>query len=289
MPHPGATPAMADPVTDQIIIAVVLFAVAMGILAFFEIRFLRKRMKGRRKRLGKRDDELADQAHNAVTTTKAILSAMDRQGVRSGDASSMLREADMALARHNYRVVIDLTSKTRDRLMSAKAAQATRGDLAKLEQVATVGGSTDVTTKERIQKEFPPNLLQSKFSIELAGTAIETARTAGRGTDVATQLLDSAKARFDSQDYDGALRFARQSKRSADGEAIELPPAVAPAGPSMPAGDQSCPSCGASIRPDDVFCRKCGTRLGPGVCASCGAELLADDGFCRKCGTPFSR
>jgi len=280
---------MADPVTDQIIIAVVLFAVAMGILAFFEIRFLRKRMKGRRKRLGKRDDELADQAHNAVTTTKAILSAMDRQGVRSGDASSMLREADMALARHNYRVVIDLTSKTRDRLMSAKAAQATRGDLAKLEQVATVGGSTDVTTKERIQKEFPPNLLQSKFSIELAGTAIETARTAGRGTDVATQLLDSAKARFDSQDYDGALRFARQSKRSADGEAIELPPAVAPAGPSMPAGDQSCPSCGASIRPDDVFCRKCGTRLGPGVCASCGAELLADDGFCRKCGTPFSR
>jgi len=280
---------MADPVTDQIIIAVVLFAVAMGILAFFEIRFLRKRMKGRRKRLGKRDDELADQAHNAVTTTKAILSAMDRQGVRSGDASSMLREADMALARHNYRVVIDLTSKTRDRLMSAKAAQATRGDLAKLEQVATVGGSTDVTTKERIQKEFPPNLLQSKFSIELAGTAIETARTAGRGTDVATQLLDSAKARFDSQDYDGALRFARQSKRSADGEAIELPPAVAPAGPSMPAGDQSCPSCGASIRPDDAFCRKCGTRLGPGVCASCGAELLADDGFCRKCGTPFSR
>ena len=280
---------MADPVTDQIIIAVVLFAVAMGILAFFEIRFLRKRMKGRRKRLGKRDDELADQAHNAVITTKAILSAMDRQGVRSGDASSMLREADMALARHNYRVVIDLTSKTRDRLMSAKAAQATRGDLAKLEQVATVGGSTDVTTKERIQKEFPPNLLQSKFSIELAGTAIETARTAGRGTDVATQLLDSAKARFDSQDYDGALRFARQSKRSADGEAIELPPAVAPAGPSMPAGDQSCPSCGASIRPDDVFCRKCGTRLGPGVCASCGAELLADDGFCRKCGTPFSR
>ncbi|HKZ23763.1 MAG TPA: zinc ribbon domain-containing protein [Thermoplasmata archaeon] len=280
---------MADPVTDQIIIAVVLFAVAMGILAFFEIRFLRKRMKGRRKRLGKRDDELADQAHNAVTTTKAILSAMDRQGVRSGDASSMLREADMALARHNYRVVIDLTSKTRDRLMSAKAAQATRGDLAKLEQVATVGGSTDVTTKERIQKEFPPNLLQSKFSIELAGTAIETARTAGRGTDVATQLLDSAKARFDSQDYDGALRFARQSKRSADGEAIELPPAVAPAAPSMPAGDQSCPSCGASIRPDDAFCRKCGTRLGPGVCASCGAELLADDGFCRKCGTPFSR
>jgi len=280
---------MADPVTDQIIIAVVLFAVAMGILAFFEIRFLRKRMKGRRKRLGKRDDELADQAHNAVTTTKAILSAMDRQGVRSGDASSMLREADMALARHNYRVVIDLTSKTRDRLMSAKAAQATRGDLAKLEQVATVGGSTDVTTKERIQKEFPPNLLQSKFSIELAGTAIETARTAGRGTDVATQLLDSAKARFDSQDYDGALRFARQSKRSADGEAIQLPPAVAPAAPSMPAGDQSCPSCGASIRPDDAFCRKCGTRLGPGVCASCGAELLADDGFCRKCGTPFSR
>jgi len=280
---------MADPVTDQIIIAVVLFAVAMGILAFFEIRFLRKRMKGRRKRLGKRDDELADQAHNAVITTKAILSAMDRQGVRSGDASSMLREADMALARHNYRVVIDLTSKTRDRLMSAKAAQATRGDLAKLEQVATVGGSTDVTTKERIQKEFPPNLLQSKFSIELAGTAIETARTAGRGTDVATQLLDSAKARFDSQDYDGALRFARQSKRSADGEAIELPPAVAPAAPSMPAGDQSCPSCGASIRPDDAFCRKCGTRLGPGVCASCGAELLADDGFCRKCGTPFSR
>lgn len=280
---------MADPVTDQIIIAVVLFAVAVGILGFLEIRFLRKRMKGRRKRLARRDDELADEAHNAVITTKAILSAMDRQGVRSGDASSMLREAEMALVRHNYRVVIDLTSKTRDRLMSAKAAQANRGDLAKLEQVAAAGGNAEVTTKERIQKEFPPNLLQSKFSIEMAGTATEAARGAGREADVATQLLDSARARFDAQDYDGALRLARQSKRSADGEAVEVPPAVAPPAPSMPAREETCPSCGASIRSDDDFCRKCGTRLGSGVCGSCGAELLADDGFCRKCGTATSR
>lgn len=282
---------MADPLSGEVLLAIVIFAIGMGALAFFEIRLLRKRMKGRRKRYAKRDDELADQAHNAIVTTSAIISAMARQGVRSEEASASLREAEMAFSRKNYRVVLELTSKTRERLMSVKAEQASKGDLAKLEQLATAGGSAEETTKERIQKEFPPNLLQSKFSIELAETSLEAARSTGMDTAVAAQLLDTAKAQYEAHDYDAALRFARQSKRSAEGVAVEVDPAP-PAAQARQAGagtELSCPSCRASIREDDVFCRKCGARLVPEACASCGTQILADDAYCPKCGVSVSR
>lgn len=280
---------MADPLTEQIVSAIILFAAAIGVVAFLEIRFLRKRMKGRRMRFAKRDDELSDQAHNAVVTTRAIVSSMERQGVKSDEASAWMHEAELALGRRNFRVALDLTSKTRDRLMSLKAAETSRGDLAKLDQMATVGGSAEVTTKERLQKEFPPNLLQSKFSIDLAETAIDAARSAGKDTAVATQLLGSAKARYDAQDYDGALRLSRQSKRSAGGESVEVPALSTAEGRAVAVPNRACPSCGVSIRADDAFCRKCGTRVSPSACASCGTELLPDDAFCRKCGTPLSR
>lgn len=281
---------MADPGTDQVTVALVLAAIAI-VVGFFEVRFLRKRMKNRRIRTAKGDDDLKDQAHNAVVTTKAILSAMERQGIRSEEASSWLREADMASSRQNYRVAMELTSKAKDRLLALKAEQTSKGDLAKLDRLATQGGEGEITTKELLQKEFPPNLLQSKFSIEVAGTAIDAGGASGRDVAQATQLLEVAKSRFDAKDYTAALALARQSKRVADGQTAGKPVPVPP--PSAPerltAPDHLCPTCGASLQADDAFCRKCGTRLVPTACASCGASLLADDAFCRKCGTPVAR
>lgn len=281
---------MADLGSDQVTIAIVLAALAV-VVGFFELRFLRKRMKNRRIRTAKTDDDLEDQAHNAVVTTKAILSAMERQGIRSEEASGWLREADMAASRQNYRVAIDLTARAKDRLLKLKAEQASKGDLAKLDRLAVGGGQDEITTKELIQKEFPPNLMQSKFSIEVAGTAIDADGAAGRDVAQATQLLEAARSRFDAKDYTAALALARQSKRVADGQSggkpVPIAPAPVPAGLATP--DRVCPTCGASLQSDDVFCGKCGTRLVPTTCSSCGASLLPDDAFCRKCGTPVAR
>jgi len=280
---------MAD---DQVTVAVVLAVIAV-VVGFLEVRFLRKRMKHRRIRAAKGDDNLQDQSHNAIVTTKAILSAMERQGIRSEEASGWLREAETAASRQNFRVAMELTSRAKDRLLTLKAEQTSKGDLAKLDRLAapSLVGGDEVTTKELIQKEFPPNLMQSKFSIEVAGTAIETGGAAGRDVGQATQLLEAAKSRFDAKDYTTALALARQSKRVADGGAIGTPVPMPPT-PVVSvhaAPDRICPTCSAPLQSDDVFCRKCGTRLAPSECRSCGSSLLADDVFCRKCGTPVPR
>ena len=280
---------MADPGTDQVTVALILFIVALAIAAFLQTRYLRKRMKNRRLRTAKRDADLPDEAHNAIITTKAILSSLERQGIQSEEASAWLREAQTAYARRNYRVAVEVTGKARDRLLSLKAAQASKGDLAKLEQLSNAGPDDEMTTKELLQKEIPPNLLQSKFSIEVAGTAVEQGRMAGRDVSQATELLEAAKARFDAKDYAAAFSTARQSKRVADGGAFEVSVSVPAVTPAPTTSGRACPSCGSSLRSDDAFCRKCGTRVVPSICAGCGASLLEDDAFCRKCGAPVPR
>ncbi len=273
---------MADAL-DTPTIAILVVAILVAVLTFFELRFLRKSSKARRIRAARRLENLSDDAHNALLTTKAIQSALARGGVRSEEADALIREAQMAQDRRNYRVVLELTTKAKERLMAAKAAQAAKGDLQKLE--SAVQDSDELTTKEMLQKEFPPNLAQSKFAMSLAESAIDSGRSVGRDVSQAEALLAGARARFDAKDYTGALAAARLAQRSAEGQAVEMPAPSRPTGEpvAVPLG-ATCPTCGTSLREDDTFCRKCGTKVGPRPCPSCGADLLADDLFCRKCG-----
>lgn len=279
---------MAD--LDGVTIGLIAVAIGSGLLGFLEVRFLRKKIKDRRIRAVKGDAELPDEAHNAIITTKAIIANLERQGIRSAEAAGWMREADVAWERRNFRVVLELTRKARDRLMTLKSEFASKGELAKLEQLVPAQGEAEITTKERLQKEVAPNLLQSRFSIEVADSAIEGARQAGRDVSQATGLLDSAKGRFDAKDYDGALTLARLSKRAADGQKVEASEAttrVTLVAPSLPAA--ACPSCGAPTSTDDAFCRKCGAPLATPACRACGADLLADDEYCPKCGARVSK
>src|SRR2546427_10812253 len=277
-----ARPAMADDVT----VAVVLLLVALGIATYLETRYLRKKMKNRPVRTAKRDDEMRDNAHNPISTTKAIMSSLDRQGIRSPEADAWLQEAQTANARHNYRVAMDLTSKAKERLLALKAAQASKGDLAKLDRLSVGASSDEMTTKEMLQKEIPPNMIQSKFSIEVAGAAVEQSRVNGRDVSQATELLEAAKTRFDAKDYAAALSIAQQSKRAAAGEHVDVSiPVVAPPATSTPGG-RPCPSCGASLAADDLFCRKCGKRVAASAFGSCGGGFRCAEALCPDGGPP---
>lgn len=64
----------------------------------------------------------------------------------------------------------------------------------------------------------------------------------------------------------------------------------------IPASNEFCRACGATLLPTSAFCSKCGTQVGvdhvPGgpntpVCASCGAPADMQGAFCRKCGVPL--
>lgn len=279
---------MAD--SDAATVGLVVAVVAFALVGFFETRLLRKKRKNRRIRSPKGESDLPDESHNAIITTKAILSSLERQGARSEEAASWVREADVAHSQGHYRVALDLTRRAKERLLSVKAAQVKQGDIPKLEQLSVAGSGDEVTTKEVLQKEVPPNLLQSKFSIQMAQTAVEEARVAGRDIDQATQLLEAAQGRFEAKDYDAALTIARQSKRAAGGEKVSVSvPVRVVAPPTASPSVRPCPSCGASLRPDDSFCRKCGTRMAPTTCPSCGTSFLPDDSFCGKCGAPVDR
>ncbi len=296
---------MADMTTT--VVAVVLVFVMIAV-TWLELRVLRKKSKARRERSDRRPQELQDEAHNALITTRAIASTMaERSGIRSDEVDGMLQEAQTAYSRRNYRVSLDLTSKAKDRLVALKGAQTTQGDAAKLEALGSAPESEEPTTKEVLAKQYPPNLVQSKFSISVAEASIESAEAAGRDVVTARSLLVSARSRFDAQDYGAALSIARQADKSARGEptAVSAPSAPSPAAPeatrpapeapevkpaavAVPVGS-ACPSCGAPMKPDDAFCRKCGTRAVLTNCPTCGASLLADDAFCRKCGTRLQR
>jgi hypothetical protein len=82
--------------------------------------------------------------------------------------------------------------------------------------------------------------------------------------------IDRAQTCYDSEDYSGALREAMKAKRlltpsSPATEKVRSSTVIKLAPPKTPpAADPeafSCPSCHVDALPDDVFCRKCGTRL----------------------------
>jgi len=294
---------MADDTTTVIIVVLVF---VMIVVTWLELRYLRRKSKSSRQSVSKRPEELQDQAHNALITARAIVSSLsERSGIRSDEVDALLREAQMAYNRRNYRVAIDLTTRTKERLAALESEPVAQGDLPDLVSAPPDAAEEGPTTKELLQKEYPPNLIQSKFAISLAESTIVQGKSAGRDVVQAQALVVSAKARFEAKDYSGALSMARQAEKSARGEPVAVPvfpgpspsapPASAiPSPPSTPtpvaiAVGSACPSCGAPMKPEDTFCRKCGTRVVLTNCPACGTSLLPDDAFCRKCGTRIMR
>jgi ribosomal protein L40E len=274
---------MADtgPIIDSTLLLVVIVVIVLTVVTLLELRYFRAFMKRRQARV-----DLPDQAHNALLTSKAFANTLRTSGAVTSQVDDMIADAERAYERRNYRVTIDLSEKVKVLLKTEKARHDKIGDLARLQQVRG-GASDEPTTKELLQKEHPPNYTQAKFTLSLAEERIAAARVAGRGTAPAEELLRTARASFDAEDYDEALKLAVKSRRTADGEAI--PEAKAPVPPQVeiprPA-NRACASCGAELLVGDPFCRKCGVKVErPVACAKCGASLKPDDTFCRKCGT----
>src|SRR5207247_10405518 len=97
---------MAD---DAVTVAVVLLLVSLGIATFLETRYLRKKMKNRRVRTATRDEEVQDNAHNAIITTKDIMSSHELQGIGSSEDVALLNEAPAEHPNYTFRSAADAT------------------------------------------------------------------------------------------------------------------------------------------------------------------------------------
>jgi hypothetical protein len=273
-------------------IAATTIVIIVIIAIYFEMRFLR------RKRMAKADTAtISDEAYNAVITTKAIYSAMERSGIRNLKARELIRRAEMARASGDNRATLDNLANAKEVMLQEKKRHKEIGDLAKLPKTVAAPAVAEETTKEKLQKELPKNYLQAKFMLGFAQKAIDERVSEGGEVSEATSLLAMAQKEFDGKDYDSSLKHGVQARKAAEELIIEIkdtrsapsatvttPGTVVPPGVEISVSTLKCRSCGADLNMDDTFCRKCGVKVELAACPSCGTKPMAGDAFCRKCG-----
>jgi len=259
-------------------LAILLIAIA---IIYFEYKFLMRK----RSRLTEKGGS-EDQAHNAIITTRAIASSLERGGLRSEEARALLRKAESARAAGDSRGAIELAARARELLLKEKQKQQKIGDLAKVPEGKTEQLTAEETIKEKLQKEIPKNYVQAKFMLGYAQKAIEEGGRDGRSVAEANRLLVMAHRCFDDRDYDSSLKYGVQARRAAEEIVIEVkgPEVVSEAAVTVETTVRSCKSCGSVLRMDDMFCRKCGVKVELAICPSCGTKPREGDTFCRKCG-----
>jgi len=269
-------------------VAALVVVIILVILIYIEYRYLRRRREAVSK-----EGVVGDQAYNAIITVKAIAATLERGGVRSDEADNLIRMAEEARAKGEKRTAIQLTESAKGVLMAEKQRHRQMGDLAKLPAKAPESKgllADEETTKARIEKELPKNYAQAKFMIASVEVAIDQARRDGRSVGEAVSLRTLAQKAFEEKDYDGALKHAVAARKAAEEIVIEIKPTDRVTAPPIVPVSRArvCKSCGAELRPEDVFCRKCGVKVEMLVCPSCGTIPREGDSFCRKCGVALA-
>lgn len=255
--------AFPDPFADPIVLGVVALAIGLGVLTFVELKYVRRRMRGERALQARKARDLPDEAHNAVLTTKAVSASLRHAGVMTDEADSLLREADQAVARQEYRVAMDLSDRAKGILKAEKARHSQFGDLARLEAAGPAAEGV-ATTKEQLSRDHPPNYAAAKFSIGRAEAAMVAARAGGREVAASERLVQQSKEKFTAGDYGAALGLADQARKAAEGRSVLAATLPAEAPPTAGvAAAPSCAGCGSAVAEGDAFCRKCGAKLTP--------------------------
>ncbi len=276
---------------DLITKVVILIALTGGLTAvlYFEVRYMRRR------RQSKIDAQMVkDEAHNALVTTKALQGAVNREGYDTSKAGRLMIQAQSAYERGDFSKVQSLSDEARKIMKKVKEE----------ETVETFEYDSETSSEEE-ETESPPfqemedmahNFVESKFMIANVEHMIKQLPEGGDSRIEGTRLLNLAKTQFEAEEYTEALKFACQAKKWIEGlrdgnsseELVEEEEDEEEPEEEMP--DTSiegnrCGNCGAKLAPDNLFCGKCGERVGPRKCSGCGTEAQVDDLFCRKCGT----
>lgn len=183
----------------------------------------------------------SDDIFNMITSTRRIASDLKRRGIDTSEADALISEANTyydqglesraKLTINEAKDLLFTTKKQWDKktgfgVVSPKPTVETHSPP---KEVVDLTEEVKLSTKEGLKNEEeipqlsktiekkPDNYLPSKFTISLAGSALENARMAGADTNEAQRLLIDAKACFDREDYDEAFKLALCCKREAEG------------------------------------------------------------------------
>ncbi len=181
----------------------------------------------------------SDELFNALTSTKRISSDLRRRGIDTKTADDLLANAETEYRMGRAAAArLDIMEAKEILLRSKKnwdekvgfdvvPTPTVAGERPALKKAVELIGEKSVDAEHLDpEKEFPElakaaekkpdNYLPSKFTISLAGTAIDNARQKGVDAGEAQRLLLDAKACFEREEYDDAFRLALCSKREAE-------------------------------------------------------------------------
>ena len=289
---------------------VVILAVVMFIVVFFEMRMMKRKSKEVRRVYQKKDE-----AYNDILTTRSVMNSLANQGKSTGNAEYLVDRARSAMDRGDYDRCVSLCAQARNELTKpskgSKVPETISDDDAadSLEKVAENILSKEIPAPDpdsykgsKLSSASEGNYLGAKF--EMSAARADLSRSAKSGADVseAETLMKQADSAFSGGNYDRALSFAVRARRSLRGEAIgeaiplrKTPEAQTEGSSSeaevydveeekTPSGFK-CKNCGKLIDPADLFCGNCGARTSEErSCKNCGAKAKPEDTFCRKCG-----
>jgi hypothetical protein len=284
---------MADVLGDPTFYLILIVMVILGVVTFYEIKFIRKRRMERDAAKVQMDD-----TYNQIITSRAVSRALKQQGKDTKEADLALVEADTAFSRGSYVEAKAASERAKELLRTAKERPAPEQNLESLP------GPAPAEKKEegcelpfQEAKKMPRNFMESKFMICSVRDEAAEAERAGKDVSIAQDSLRLADDAFQAERYTEALKHALRAKKSLEPREEAAPPAKGkdlasvervPSAVVVKAPVSKCSSCSSPLDPADMFCAKCGGKVERDIrCPRCTNPVKVEDAYCRKCGLPL--
>jgi hypothetical protein len=257
---------MAEDIT-YIIIGLAVLLIFVVVTLMLTRKFSKKALRRYFKKKGERSIE-SDKAFNSLLAVKAITKNFDSQGMDVSKVRILIGDADKAMRLDNYSAAIEYSEKAKKELMELKAKKDKEekkaledGKKAGPEEIPpTEKGDYQPTTKEMLQKNYPPNYLQAQFTLKMTENMMAHSSVDEASLSEATGLMEKGRECFQNEDYDGALMYHLRCK-----SLLECPKEdeETPAAEAVPAASTgaTCSRCRYIGREGDMFCRRCGNAL----------------------------
>ncbi len=216
-------------------------AIAAAAVLWFEIKAIQKKKLERLK--NRKYGTTREEAYNAVTTTKNLISVFSSRGVNTAKAESILIMARQHLEDRDFSGAKRYAGMARNALMEAKkeyeereeengpedepeasATPATVPELEKYEvnepEEVEDSASLTYTGTKLLSEKFPPNYLEARFTMTSAGEMIEEAEERGDDMTLARHFLTRAEEHFEAGRLSQSLAYAVKSRKAVEGSEI---------------------------------------------------------------------
>ncbi len=287
-------------------IILMIIALALLMLSLWMANYWKKHLKKKLESGEITKKTRKEDVQGSIATARTMLKLLEQRGVNITKAEALVIQAEMAMDARLYSKADDYLKEAKEEALRANKAHEDGTDI--LNAPPPSGKEED--SPKKVFDEFPPYYLQAKFEMKRAGDSIDTAEREGRDTEEAKGFLNEAKGHFDTEGYEKAFSMAVKARKSAEGESVEYIRVIEDEDTEEDAVEERievslsknleveakdaiacvaekltvsvCPNCGAEVKDEDVFCRKCGFKLL--FCPNCGASVEEEDIFCAKCG-----